>query len=214
VVPIDGITLIVSPTCQDHAPLLSLLINVLQMPRGPIGVLLELPLVSANLYGPCRTNGFTPSATYTIDILCHHLIAHRKVKGGVKRTLLDAGLTHNALIVIPLHHKVRKHKNRIVKHTLSTPSKTTQPPRQKSEDIAYMKKPHSLSRKAQEYKTVLHVNMRQTPGLSTLSFREREFLSPPPLGGGLGWGFFLPLEGEGRWGCNPEGCPVNIFRVS
>jgi len=55
-----------------------------------------------------------------------------------------------------------------------------------------MKKPHSLSRKAQEYKTVLHVNMRQTPGLSTLSFREREFLSPPPFGGRVRVGVFPP----------------------
>jgi len=115
-IPIDGIGPVVAPSCENHATLLRLFIEILQLPRGPIGVLFKFPLVTPDFYGSRRTYSLTTPAPNTTGIFRNYPTPIREIEGGVKSALLDTGLADNAFVVIPFNFKVRKHKNRVVKH--------------------------------------------------------------------------------------------------
>jgi len=115
-IPIDGIGPVVAPSCENYATLLRMFIEILQVPRGPIGVLFKFPLVTPDSYGSRRTYSLTTPASHAVGILGNHPTPKRELEGGVKSALLDTGLADNAFVVIPFNFKVRKHKNRVVKH--------------------------------------------------------------------------------------------------
>ena len=104
-VPVDGVTFIITHSGQKYASGLRLLDNIFDNLRPPIVVLSVIQRISSNSQSFCWTKDDAPVAADTVLLVASYFVIVGVIGMNIEGALVDAHLASNAPRVVSLDHE-------------------------------------------------------------------------------------------------------------